>query len=118
MKPSARRRPGTSPSFWRNYHNAQSIIAARSTQTVPSGIARRPNVQNVIAEYETNKKPAPAHFVSVGPKGENIRRVRDSLLAGSAAGFGAIQATTQQFCTRGQDGQEHTGSDRARSFAR
>ena len=22
MKPSARRRPGTSPSFWRSYHNA------------------------------------------------------------------------------------------------
>ena len=30
MMSSARRRPGTSPSFWRRYHNAQFIIAARS----------------------------------------------------------------------------------------
>ena len=66
MKPSARRRPGTSPSFWRSYHNAQFSIAARSTQTVPSGIVRRPSVQDVIADYEKTKKPAAAHFVSVG----------------------------------------------------
>lgn len=67
MKPSARRRPGTSPSFWRSYHNAQFSIAARSTQTVPLGIIRRPSVQNVIAEYEKTKKPAAAHFVSARP---------------------------------------------------
>ena len=66
MKPSARRRPGTSPSFWRNYHNAQFTIAARSTQRVPSGIIRRPSLQDVIADYENTKRPAAAHFVSVG----------------------------------------------------
>ena len=66
MMSSARRRPGTSPSFWRKYHHAQFIIAARSTQTIPPGIVRRPSVQNVIAEYEKTKKPAAAHFVSVG----------------------------------------------------
>ena len=66
MMSSARRRPGTSPSFWRRYHNAQFIIAARSTLKVPSGIARRPGVQDVIADYEKTKKPAAAHFVSVG----------------------------------------------------
>jgi hypothetical protein len=65
MKPSARRRPGTSPSFWRRYHHAQFIIAACSTQTIPPGIVRRPSVQSVIAEYEKTKKPAAAHFVSV-----------------------------------------------------
>ena len=65
MMSSARRRPGTSPSFWRRYHQAQFIIAARSTPTIPSGILRRPSVQNVIAEYEKTKKPA-AHFVNVG----------------------------------------------------
>jgi hypothetical protein len=66
MKPSARRRPGTSPSFWRRYHNAQFSIAARSTQKVPSGIVRRPSVQEVIADYEETKKPAATHFISVG----------------------------------------------------
>jgi hypothetical protein len=66
MKPSARRRPGTSPSFWRSYHNAQLSIAARCTVKVPSGIVRRPSVQEVIADYEKTKKPAAAHFVSVG----------------------------------------------------
>ena len=66
MMSSARRRPGTSPSFWRRYHNAQLSIAARSTLKVPSGIVRRPSVQEVIADYEKTKKPAAAHFVSVG----------------------------------------------------
>ena len=65
MMSSARRRPGTSPSFWRSYHNAQLSIAARCTLKVPSGIVRRPRVQEVIADYEKTKKPAAAHFVSV-----------------------------------------------------
>jgi hypothetical protein len=66
MMSSARRRPGTSPSFWRRYHSAQFIIAARSTRKVPSGIVRRSSVQDVIADYEKANKPAAAHFVSVG----------------------------------------------------
>ena len=68
MMSSARRRPGTSPSFWRSYHNAQLSIAARCTLKVPSGIVRRPSVQEVIADYEKTKKPAAANFVSVGRK--------------------------------------------------
>jgi hypothetical protein len=66
MKPSARRRPGTSPSFWRSYHDAQLSIAARCTLKVPSGIVRRPSVQDVISDYEKTKKPVAANFVSVG----------------------------------------------------
>lgn len=66
MKSSARRRPGTSPSFWRSYHNAQFSIAARSLQSVPPGIVRRPSVQNVIADHEKTKKPAATNFVRVG----------------------------------------------------
>jgi hypothetical protein len=62
---SARRRPGTSPSFWRRYHNSQLSIAARCTLKVPSGIVRQPRVQDEIAEYEKTKKPPAAHFVSV-----------------------------------------------------
>ena len=66
MMSSARRRPGTSPSFWRSYHDAQLIIAARCTLKVPSGIVRRPSVQEVIADYEKTKKPAATNFVNVG----------------------------------------------------
>jgi hypothetical protein len=66
MMSSARRRPGTSPSLWRSYHNAQFSIAARCTLKVPSGIVRRPSVQEVIADYEETNKPAASHFVSVG----------------------------------------------------
>jgi len=66
MMSSARRRPGTSPSFWRRYHNAQLSIAARCTLKVPSGIVRLSSVQEVIADYSRTKKPAAAHFVCVG----------------------------------------------------
>ena len=66
MMRSARRRPGTSPSFWRSYHNAQLIIAARCTLKVPCGIVRPPSVQEVTAEYEKTKKHAPTVFVTVG----------------------------------------------------
>ena len=68
MKSSARRRPGTSPSFWRSYQNAQLSIAARCTLkvVVPSGIVRRPSVQELIADYEKTSKPAATHFFSVG----------------------------------------------------
>lgn len=42
MKPSARRRPGTSPSFWRSYHNAQLSIAARCTLVFLPGLCVDP----------------------------------------------------------------------------
>jgi len=66
MMSSARRRPGTSPSFWRSYHNAQLIIAARCTLKIPSGILRRPSVRELIADYERTNKPAAALFFTVG----------------------------------------------------
>jgi hypothetical protein len=66
MMSSARRRPGTSPSFWRRYHNAQLSIAARCTLNAPSGIVRRPSVQELIADYEKTKKPAAISSASAG----------------------------------------------------
>ena len=63
--PSARRRPGTSPSFWHSYHNLQLSIAARCTLKLPSGIVRRPSVQELIADYEKTNKPAATHSFSV-----------------------------------------------------
>jgi hypothetical protein len=66
MKASARRRPGTSPSFWRSYQNAQLSIAARCTPKVPSGIVRQASVREAIADYEKAKRPAATNFVSVG----------------------------------------------------
>ena len=61
----ARRRPGTSPSFWRNYHHAQLRVAASSMQSAVSGIARKPRIEEVIADFERTKKPAAKHFISV-----------------------------------------------------
>ena len=66
MNSSVRRRPGTSPSFWRSYHSAQFSIAARSTLKIPPGIVRRPSVREVVADYEKTKKPAATNFVSLG----------------------------------------------------
>jgi len=66
MFPSARRRPGTSPSFWRAYHKAQLGVVASSTRMTVSRAAEEPTVQRLIIEYEKTKKPAAAHFVSVG----------------------------------------------------
>jgi hypothetical protein len=81
MMSSSRRRRGTSPSFWRSYHNAQLIIAARCTLNIPSGILRRPGVQEVIADYEKTQTPAASNFVSVGgvPMCETARLPKQSL---------------------------------------
>jgi hypothetical protein len=66
MPISARRRPGTSASFWRNYHNAQFKVAASSMRLSVSGIVREPGIHKTIADYERARKPAAAHFVNVG----------------------------------------------------
>ena len=52
----ARRRPGTSPTFWRNYHHAQLRVAASSMQSAVSGIVRKPGIEEVIADFEKNEE--------------------------------------------------------------
>lgn len=62
----ARRRPGTSPSFWRAFHRAQSRIVASSTRLRMPGMEKDQTIQELIAEYEKTKRPAAAHFVYLG----------------------------------------------------
>jgi hypothetical protein len=66
MFPSARRRPGTSPSFWRAYHQAQLRIAASSTKLSTVQPVEPSVVRQLMAEYSKTKRPAAAHFVCVG----------------------------------------------------
>lgn len=66
MFPSARRRPGTSPSFWRAYHQAQLRVAAATTGMRPTGAAKAMTAQQLILEYERTKRPSSEHFVCVG----------------------------------------------------
>jgi hypothetical protein len=65
MRPSARRRPGTLPSFWRNYHNAQLSVAASSMRSVASKVVREPDIRELIADYERGKRPPAIHYVTV-----------------------------------------------------
>lgn len=51
MAHSARRRPGTSPSFWRRYHHAQFMVAASSMRSAVSGIVRKPGLDRMKHEY-------------------------------------------------------------------
>jgi hypothetical protein len=67
MMSSARRRPGTSPSFRRSYHKAQLSIAARCTLKVPSGIVRQASIRDAIANYEKTQRPAAAKFCLCRP---------------------------------------------------
>ncbi len=66
MFPSARRRPGTSPSFWRAYHQAQLRVAASTTVIRTTGAVKAPSAQQLVHESERTKQPAAAHFVCVG----------------------------------------------------
>ena len=66
MFPSTRRRPGTTPSFWRAYHKAQLGVVASSTHMRFSGVVKARTTRQLITEYERTKKPAPAHFVRIG----------------------------------------------------
>jgi hypothetical protein len=65
MFPSARRRPGTTPSFWRAYHQAQLRVAASTTGLTATASEKVPNAKDPIVEYRT-KRPAASHFVCVG----------------------------------------------------
>lgn len=65
MRPSARRRPGTSPSFWRNYHRSQLSVAASSMRSLAPGIGRKPSIREVLADYEKGKRPPAIRYVTV-----------------------------------------------------
>jgi hypothetical protein len=60
-----RSRPGTTPSFWRGYHNAQLKVASSCMRSASSGVVREASIQDLIAEFEKRKTPAAAHFVNV-----------------------------------------------------
>lgn len=65
MPLSVRFRPGTTPSFWRAYNNAQFKIASSCMRSSVSGVAREASIQELIANFDKRKTPAAAHFVSV-----------------------------------------------------
>jgi len=64
----ARSRPGTTPSFWRGYHNAQLRVASACMRSVASGVVREASIQELIADFDKRKTPAAAHFVSVASR--------------------------------------------------
>jgi hypothetical protein len=66
MFPSARRRPGTSPSFWRAYHQAQLRVVASTTGLRATWAERVPNAPQPSVNHERTKRPAATHFVRVG----------------------------------------------------
>jgi hypothetical protein len=66
MFPSARRRPGTSPSFWRAYHQAQLRVAASTTGLTATPAEKVTNANEPIVECKRTKRPAASNFVCVG----------------------------------------------------
>ena len=66
MFPSARRRPGTSPSFWRAYHQAQLRVAASTTGLTAASAEIGPNPKKPTVEFDRTKRPAASRFVCVG----------------------------------------------------
>jgi hypothetical protein len=65
MRSYVRRRPGTSPSFWRQYNNDQIRIAASSMPAVPPGFSRKTDITEEIADFERRKCPPSAQFIAV-----------------------------------------------------
>jgi hypothetical protein len=64
----ARSRPGSTPSFWRAYHNAQLKVASSCMRSAASGVVCEASIQDLIADFETRKTPAAAHFVNVASR--------------------------------------------------
>ena len=64
----ARSRPGTTPSFWRGYHNAQLKVASSCMRSVASGVVREASIRELIADFDKRKTPAAAHFVNVATR--------------------------------------------------
>jgi hypothetical protein len=48
----ARSRPGTTPSFWRGYHNAQLKVASSCMRSAATGVVREASIQELIADFE------------------------------------------------------------------
>lgn len=61
----ARSRPGTTPSFWRGYHNAQLKIASSCMRSAASGVVREANIEELIADFDKRKTPVATHFIIV-----------------------------------------------------
>jgi hypothetical protein len=61
----ARSRPGTKPSFWRGYHNAQLQVASSCMRSAASGVVRETSIQELIADFDKRKTSAAARFISV-----------------------------------------------------
>ncbi len=66
MFPSTRRRPGTTPSFWRAYHKAQLGVVASSTHMRFSGVVKARTTRRLTEDSERTKKPAQTHIVCIG----------------------------------------------------
>jgi hypothetical protein len=64
----ARSRPGTTPSFWRGYHNAQLKVVSSCMRSAASAIVREASIQELIADFDKRKTPAAVHFVSVASR--------------------------------------------------
>ncbi len=68
MPSSARFRSGTTPSFWRGYHNAQFKVASSCMRSTASGIVREASIQELIADFDKKKASPAARFVSVASR--------------------------------------------------
>ena len=64
----ARSRSGTTPSFWRSYHNAQLKVALACMRSAASGVVREANIEDLIADFEKRKTQPAAHFVRVASR--------------------------------------------------
>ena len=64
----ARSRPGTTPSFWRGYHNAQLKVASCCMRSVASGVVCEASIEDLIADFEKRKTQPAAHFVRVASR--------------------------------------------------
>jgi hypothetical protein len=55
MPRHARSRPGTTPSFWCDYHNAQLKIDTFCMRPAASGVAREASIQELIADFDKGR---------------------------------------------------------------
>jgi hypothetical protein len=68
MRLYARSRPGTTPAFWRGYHNAQLKVASCCMRSAASGVVREASIQELIADFDKKKTAPAAHFVNVASR--------------------------------------------------
>ena len=92
----ARRRPGTSPSFWRAYHQAQLGVAAPSTRMKSVGAVKTSATKQLIEEYERTRKPA-ASPLSAPLSRRCVARTEDSALCVRTDGDFASQRDVERW---------------------